>query len=237
MGFIIISEDVTTGTIYDGTWTLSRPVVGHFKLISQYIYPQDIYWMWSANNVIKFRFTKGVDTFNCTVTLPTTYTNTNQFQDISESWGTAIQTELDALAPDVNVEVHLLDQDTYYDLSFTGDMDFTTILWEDPACTSAPVFDKQTNETDLNSEFAINYTQAMQTVPEFLECKIEESTSETLTTHDSVTNLIFKTTGEFISGQTINFRVATQTLTIKFYRTGDNTNPVYLQHNWHLFFQ
>ena len=242
MGFIILSHDVTTGTIYNGTWTLSRPVSGIFKLMSQYIYPQDYYWMWPDNNQMVLRFRQGTNEYIAVVVLPTTYTNTQEWANVASSWLSEIQTVLDQIVSDSDgdissLEATLTSYNTYFALAFTGSIDASSIYWADPNSTSSVVFNKTANETSPINTYILNYSSKMTSSPEILECVIEESSGQTLTTHGTAANLIFKTTGEYVSGQTINIRNSTNTLTIKFFSDVDSVNPIPLQHNWHMFFQ
>lgn len=228
----IASEELTSGTIYNGVWTLSRKISGNYKVLYQQMDISDVPWISSNTQNIHFKLEGGFYHINFAL-FPgndlATYSYSDDLNAIATYIRNRVNSEFTAYSAPIQMTSITVDAvNERFVLQF--DSNNVHIMWNNS--TSASIF-KGSGETAASS------TQYMSTKNITLSChlfmKIEESVSTVVTSNGDIDcSLIFHTYDTPLTSQAVNFRVPTSTLTISFYRASFPTDPVPITGDWEL---
>lgn len=228
----INSEDYTAGTRYDGTWQLSRPIVGNYKVLYQTIELGDIPWISSATENIHFKLEGGF--YNITFALfPGADLATYQFSDDLNAIATYIRNRVNSefTAYSAPIQMTSITVDTANErfvLQFNSNN--VHIVWTNSTC--ATIFEG-------SGETAASSTQYMSTKNITLSChlfmKIDESVGYVVSTGSDIdATLIFHTSDIALLGQTVSIRQSVSELNIQLYRASFPEHPVPITLPWEL---
>lgn len=223
----INSEQYTSGSRYDGVWTLSSSVRGTYEVIYQTIDSSKIPWISSDTNSLSFQFDENPSVafslFLDPADLPT-----YQYSTDLDSIATYIQNRFNTIFVGLGYGISVTvtnDTDNHrLILIFTSDI---TIQWDTSSCHT--IFKQSGNP--FGDTFYMD-TSNIDVYPHLFVHIAENIGSIIDTEPDMSSTLIFHTTDTGVLGQKVVFRDATDTLTIKFYRGSFPSTVVPLNNQW-----
>lgn len=225
----ISSEDFTSGTRSNGTWSLSRPIAGTYKVLYQSIEIADIPWITIETNSISIQYSASpsvVFYLFLPIDLPTYQMSTN-LANIATYIETRFNTIFVGLGYGISVTVTTDADNDRFVLTFTSNI---TIQWDSSSCAS--IF-KQSG----NPHAMVHYMsyKNINVTPSHLYMKVDESVS-TLCTSDSDIDatILFHLSDGSLPGQALTFRQATNTLNISFFRASYPEEATELDNKWEL---
>lgn len=235
MAIHISSNDVSTGTSYNGTFDIADTLIGTYGVDLQSVDTGNIPWMWNACKSLRIRSYDGLDTMEVTINFDYasigTSTNTTTIANSLEASINDVMSILPgAYARTVSVVYTAAASGNYYTLTFDGQV---TLVYSWSGSTAKYVFDKTNDETDTEFSF---FSTFMTTSPKFIECYIDESQTEYNTSRGTYPTLLWATSDVEVTGQEIEFLTRTDILTISLYRTNVQIDPVPLSNSWDLIF-
>lgn len=255
MSIVIQSEDLDSGSVYDGTWKMSDNFIGNYTL--NYIYfdkgDQVIPWIWDGVDKIRYYSSDWVaDTLvyqprTCNLNGPSIgqLTTTSDIQN-------AIRVAFYDSMPQPEQEdwtidcVYQPDQLAYL-LSFKftpASLDFPKwaaikIVWDDVHSTASGIFDKTGTQevTELrNQDTAYFYLPASHVGdndPKYVLFKIDEAATRIIGSCANTNGtFIVSTAGIPFTGQSCSFIDYTNELNISIYRTNIPNNVLPLNAIW-----
>lgn len=234
MSIHLSSDDVSTGSIYDGSINYQETLTGSFKVNYQYISSTAIPWIWYECRMLRVTVNYG-EGENFT-NIPLDYESL-QFEDDTSIIAASIQTS-------INAELNLFSEGYYRDCTVvyvpvTNGSSYYTITFDDEVtinfdhddCTARYVFNKF--ESWTGTEINI-YDTFFTTSPKFLEMYIEESITEYTTSRNTYPTLLLSTGDAPTINQSVEFFNNTNTITFQIYRTNIPLSPCPIKNSWHL---
>lgn len=236
MAIHIGSENVESGTRYNGVWSLSAPIKGTYTVVGQSLKDQLIPWATLNNRNLNFDHTVDEDLHNHEVVLLSDAAIEDGLLtaiDMSEI-AEAFQYRFDELGDEVvdtwSVTVTLQNQNTEMKWVWSEEV---TIHWDDSSI--AKLFGKSGDET--GTEFIVS-TKHITPYPKLLYVLIEESDSSySITSQESEVkrpSLIFSTQDSELLNQNIVFGTSTDELTVQLYLINMTNSPIELTASWEL---
>lgn len=237
MSIHISSDDVSTGTLYNGSINLDKTLFGNFSIDLQTVDTGSIPWMWNGCKALRIISYDGLDTENVTVNFDyATIGSSENTTAIADSFETTINTAMNGLLAgfartvSVTYTSDAITGNNYYTFTFDQEV---TMEYSYSGSTVKYVFGKSEDEKD--TEFIV-YSKYMTIDPKFIECYIDESPSEYNTSRGTFPTLLWSTKDSSLLGQEIEFVDETNTLTISLYRTNVPISPCPLPNKWDLIF-
>lgn len=224
----INSEQYTSGSRYDGVWTLSTPVLGTYEVIYQTIDSSKIPWITSSTNFISIQY-GGNPSVSFALFPDPTYLPTYQYSTDIDDIANFLQSRLNSLLGMIlgyGISVTITNDTDNHRLILVFS-DNLTIQWDSSSCHT--IF-KQSG-SPVGNTFYMD-TSNIDVYPH-LFVHIAENTGYIIDTEpDMESTLIFHTTDTAVLGQKVVFRERTETLTIKFYRASFPETVVPLTNQW-----
>jgi hypothetical protein len=244
MSVFIHSDDYISGNSSEGVWDLGRNLKGQYTVTAQSMDTQDFPWMFAGQNDMVMRIHDPMDILAYTTFIITFDPATGLLSDptaIKDAMVTAMQTRIDEVAivnPYAARNVSGNVSTSLGTIVFVFDDDPVDILWTgDPIAefvsTINPSLGKigAADELNIGTE-TISYRR-MVTDPKYLFVYIDECANEIITTSASKPTLLFSTKDTEFTGQNIQIRNNTTSLTIKVARMHETT-AVPLTGQWYL---
>jgi hypothetical protein len=235
MSIHVSSEDVASGTRYNGTWNLPTSLFENYTLDSQYMDTSAIPWMWNGCKALRITSYDVLDTQETTVNFDYASIGlSNNTTTISSSFETTINNALNGLpgafARSVTVTYTSDVTGKYYTFTFNGQV---SLNYAYGGSTAKYVFGKRSDETD--TVFYVN-ANFITTTPKFLEIYITQSNTKYNTSRSTYPTMLWST-GDFeLTGQNFYFKTAVRTLTIAIFRTNIPIDPVPITNKWDIVF-
>lgn len=252
MSLLIQSEDVDTGTIYDGTWEMSASFSGLYEVSYMYWETITVPWIWTGVDQIQLGYS------NVTNGSPVNYTyvlvdlNAASLSTLTTTGevATAIKNAFaTAISPDSNFSIvcvfHVdsLSYDVTFNFDNNGDPGYGKILleWSNSLSTASGVFDKAVDEVseDLANGDAVTFNlssqHVLETDPKFLLLTIDESNSQIVSSCTNTKGTIIVATSDLpVTGQIVRFNTRQNQLNIGVYRTNISNSTVPVGTIWNL---
>jgi hypothetical protein len=233
MSIHLFSNDYSSGSIYNGVWQVPTTLNKNYKVTYQYITVDSIPWIW--NGIHQLVITAGSSTGTVSFDYSTLAyeTDTTIIANTLESNINTIVNAFpltDARNCIVNYNAATLTDNAFYELTFD---DNVVLKFSSTLSTSKYIFNIFTDQTISSINL---YDTFIYTNPHFLDVYIDESSTQYITSRNTFPTLLWATNDVQFTGQEINFRGSTQSLTIKIYRQNIPISPVPIQGRWNLVF-
>lgn len=230
MAYYIDSNDLSSGTVSNGTWNFSESIPnGYYKVLYQSFTLQDFPWMWSdCNNLVITTDTEAGEV-SITVTWPTYIGLYSSMLDVRTAFSDIITPLFAAVNPIQTVEY---DSTTnVITISWTNNVN---VLWGSALSTFKYVANKFTTEFNI-TQLQISCTN-MTLLPDYLETYLNESTTIINTTHDTAPTFLWLTNGQFLNQ---NFRIENNpsSLNVSIFRSNVPIAEIPLSGGWKFVFQ
>lgn len=233
MSVHISSDDVSSGSSYNGTFSFTETLLGLYKLETQYIDSTAIPWMWADCNGLLISATTGMDSDSGTVSF--NYASIGSSSDttaIAASFQSSVNAVTNAFvgAAARTCTVTYNSSLNVFSFAFNGTV---TMLFPSPESTSRYVFNKFSDTTGNTINLSATFIDVS---PKFLEMYIDESITEYNTSRNSYPTILLSTFDSEFVNQEIEFINKTNTLTISIYRLNVPLAPVPITNKWDLIF-
>lgn len=227
MSIHVCSDDVSDGSLYDGSYTMTKTLQGYYKLVYIHLDTDPIPWVWSGCNTLHIVNNADLDEESI-ISFPTSSNSTpanviTWFCDgiATSGWVTATG--------------------AYDEITRMYRFDFSTtilIQYDYTASSIAFVFDWfYHNDTFLNpTDHIYIRDRYIDNRPKFLEVYSDQITSETFCSRGDNPGFLISTTDQYIDNQQIFIPSPVSTLDISFYRPGNYFTPVPITNKYDLIF-
>lgn len=236
--YVLKSEDVDSGTIYNGTWNMTTTVQGTNILIAQNFNAQDFYWMWSACNTMKIQCPPnagGVVIEEAVVNFDVNLGKTDNIADIIAGMVDDIQDALDNLPVGYERNVSATYDSYNKIITFQFDQPMWVLWGSDDTNTFKYIVNRTIDEVEAT---VLHFSSVRMTLsPTHICAVINESNTEIAVSNTSRPTLLLATSGEQLTGQQFNIKDSTLSLNISFYLINVPISPVPLTDNWVLAFK
>lgn len=236
MAIHIGSENVESGTRYNGVWSLSSPIKGTYKVVGQSVRDQTIPWSTLQNRNLNFDHTVDEDVHNHEVVLLSDAAIEDGLLTAidMEAIAEAFQYRFDELGDEVvdtwSVTVTLQNENTEMIWTWSEEV---TIHWDDSSI--AKMFHKTGDET--GTVFVVS-TKYITPYPKLLYVTLEEADSLYVVTSQEPLGLkptlLFSTQDTELLNQNVVLNSVTSEITFKIYLINMTNEPVALTKGWEL---
>lgn len=220
----ISSEDVSSGSSFNGVFTLSNTLSGNLTLKDSFVEAGEIPWLYTGCDVL--RFTRVSDGMFFQINLPQTS------DDATASVELLIETQFDGTGAFAGATVCTFVAATKtYDVVVT---DAITLIWPDSSARFVFKKEKSANESNVTAfSLGANFVDNR---PKYIEYHISETSSIGTSTHGSSADLFVSTFDDPVRNVTITLSSSHVTLDIEVRRVNVQQIPCPMTLKWDLMF-
>lgn len=220
----ISSNDVISGTSYDGTFEYNTPLGGSVVCRGHYIEDGPIPWIYDGCNAL--RITNAASTLQETVAFPASFSDTTAANVIA-----MINAAFDAISFLAGTVTVYNAATNSYDVTIS---DNSLLQWE--TSSSAPVFKKTSDEIAVAGAFSLS-AEHIDDRPKYLEFQISSISSNSQATRSIASDFFISTFDEPVINWSITLDSTSSSSQIKIFRPHAHTVVCPVTLKWDLIFQ
>jgi hypothetical protein len=203
----INSNDVNSGTSYQGQWDLSQSITGRITVVSHYIESGDIPWVYPGCNglsVLQTALPNALETAVFDV----------QTSDAEVDVIAAINATFDAISYLAGTSTVFIPADREYEVTLSESV---VLEWTKAGSTAKYVFGKRNSADEVGTVFRLS-ARDIESRPKYLDVHVQEASSSAVGSRLDPGDLFISTFDQEVRGGYIILNSSTRSLNIEFRR-------------------